>query len=335
MAQLLERNITNKPRALGDTLAYANAKDATLLKKLQNRSGKLTSMQLETNVRLYRKGNRTPVQEGAAVSTINSNTGKTITNVAQIFQDAVGVSQVAKAVVTATEKPGRQLERQLEESTVAQTRMIEGAFFSAQEAQVEDGTNHWATRGLFSYASPTAQTNLPIDAAFRPAAGQKYTSTLAAFGEEAWKAVAASCFSSVDGQVQELDGYVGIALKQKFDLFTEVCTIGSNQAGTARYSRDMPTEFVSKVTRVVVSGLTVNLMETNRLLTDVNGDATADTPNSGIFIDPDMFKVGYVEDIYADQLGKKGGGEEWYTESIVMLIAENVKACCSVIATTA
>lgn len=333
MPQLVERNLGNKPLEIGDTLAIVNATKSPLLAKLRTH-GELLGMEYSSPFKKYRKGSRTPVTEGAATSTFNSNSSQTIKCVAQIFNDGVSVSQVAQAVRTATEDKGKQIDAQLEESASVIQRVMESAFFSSQDSNVEDGsTNHWQTRGMFSHASSSAQSHYPNPADARPLAAQAYTSTLAGFGEDDWKAIGDSLFASVDGEVSELDGYVGIGLQRKFDLFTSVQTVASGDTSTARYSRPDAAKYISKVTQVEISGLKVNLLPTNRLLTDTSCDASANTPNAGIFIDPAHWSVGYVKDVQAEQLGKDGSGERWLTEAIAMLITTNPRGTCHIIAT--
>lgn len=333
MAQLVERNLGNKPLELGDTLAIVNATKSPLLAKLRTH-GQLDGMEYTSPFKKYRKGSRAPRTEGAAISTFNSNTGQGIKHVAQIFNDGVSVSQVANAVRTATEDKGEQIDAQLEESATVIQRMMESAFFSDQESNVEDGSsNRWATRGLFKHAQATAQSHYATPADARPLAGQKYASAIASFTEDSWKAIGDSLFASVDGEVAELDGYVGIEVQRRFDLFTSVTGIASGETGTARYARPDASKYISKVTQVEISGLKVNLLPTNRLLTDTDGEATASTPKAGIFIDPQHWSVGYVKDVVAEELGKDGSGERWLTECIAMLITTNPRGTCQIVGT--
>lgn len=333
MPELVERDMALKPLELGDVLASVNSTASPLLAKLRTHP-ELLGMEKTFPFKKYRKGDRTPKQEGVAATGFTSNTNQGIKCVAQIFNDGIAVSQVANAVRTSTEDKGEQVDTQLEESAIVLNRQFEGAFFSNQESSVEDGVDaRWATRGIMKASQSAAQTHYPIPADARPLAGQRYTGELDAFGEAEWKLVGDAVFTAVDGEVSELDGYVGIGVQRRFDLFTQVTKIASGETGTARYNRPSSMEYISKVTQVEISGLKVNLLPTNRLLTDVNGEATADTPNAGVFIDPAHWSVGYVKDVGSEEMGKDGSGERWLTEAIAMLITTNPRATCSIIAT--
>lgn len=331
MPQLVERNMAAKPLELGDTLAIVNATNSPLLAKLRTHPA-LLGMEYQAPFKKYRKGSRAPATEGAATSVFNSNSNQTIRHVAQIFNDGVSVSNVAQAVRTSTEDKGKQIDAQLEESASVIQRIVESACFSDQESNVEDGsTNRWQTRGLFKHAQATAQSHYATPADARPLAGQAYTGAVASFTEAEWQTIGTSLFAAVDGEVKELDGYVGIALQRRFDQFTSIATIDSTHTTTARYARPDASKYISKVTQVEISGLKVNLLPTNRLLTDSSCEATASTQRAGIFIDPAHWYLGYVKDVQSEELAKDGSGERWLTECIAMLITTNPKATCSIV----
>lgn len=322
-----------KPRELGDVLAIVNSTDTPLLSRLRV-YGDMKGMKLEESITAYPKGNRTPRQEGAAAPAAGNIAADPLASIAQIFQSTTGVTQVAAKTRTATEAKGSQAEHQIEAHTIGLTRAIEGQCFSADDCVIEDfATNHWTTRGMFSWGASAAQTTLAVPAAYRPAAAQRYTGTAASFTEASFKAMAAATFGSTDGQVKEMDGYVGITIKQAFDLFTQVTTVSSTLAATTRYARPDASKYQSMVTRVEVSGMKVNLFETNRLLVDSVGEPSASTPLAGIIIDPAMWSIGYVKDVEAEQLGKVGGSESYLIEAIAALICTNPKATNSIIAT--
>lgn len=326
MSSFFDNDATNKPRELDSVLRYTNPSDTPAFSMLKGGSD-LQGTKYEVSVEKYQTGSHAPVHEGAPVTEgdVISQVPSVIPTLSQTFRRVAGVSNVAKVVRTGTEAKGAQLGKQIAVGMIAMKRGMEARFLSDQECAVQVGTSTtaMATRGAFKMIQSTAQATLPVPAAFRPAAAQNYSGTMANFTEAALKAMIAGLYKSTEGLAKSLDGFVGIDLQQHLDTFTDVMPVGAGYAAARQYAAGDVRTYVSAVKRLVLSGVEIDLHNTTRLLTDTAGNATAETHMSGIFLDFSMWSMEYNKAPYTEELGNDGGGTRVKCEAIGMFCCKN------------
>lgn len=118
-------------------------------------------------------------------------------------------------------------------------RDMEATIGSDNDTAADDGTSGYATRGLGEWIKATAQTVLPVPAAFRTPAASIDTTAMASLTEAIFKAVLASVYTQ-RGKSQNLTLIVGTALKTAITAFTMYKGGDTNTYGVIRaYTSEM------------------------------------------------------------------------------------------------
>lgn len=327
MARALEIDLQDKPRALEDAIRYINPKQTPLVSLLP--VGKNPqSMKLESNIKAYKRGDRTPIADATAVTTLNSNLGDTIIHCAQFFRHAVGVGKLAQLVRTATVPAGQQMAEQIDDGLFTVKQLLEEQFSSDDDLLDEsDGDAAYRARGIFSYASPTAQAKYPVKAAYRPDAAQFVEGDLDAgeFTEKTLKAMIAAQFKKTDGMAVELEAICGMDMQQVFDDFTSNQTTDAGKTVIARYDREDPGHWVNTVNSLSLSGAEVNLHTSTHLLRAAasGGAATTATHKSMIGFDRKVVNVRYLQSPGAEDIDAQGAGKSADLTAVAMMVVEN------------
>ncbi len=324
MAIAYEVDIKNKPRDMEKVLQRLNS-DKTPFASMLPAEKKLVSMKSEVTVKAYTRKGHSGVHDLEDASSFNTNLGDTLATYAQKEWYNVGVSDLTDATESATAKVMEELGVQIDEAYVILKQAIEARALSDGESAVEDKTTTpYRTRGFMKWASATAQTHEPVPAAYRPAAAQIYSGTLANFTEAQLGLMVQALFKSTRGQAQELDAFLGIELKGKFSEFTRTQPVATGYEGTRRYQAGDEKVICNVVERVVLDGATIDLHATPNLLLDANtGADTAGTHKSGLVVDFNMLSLGYVRSPNHKMLPELGGGKKAIVDAIFQLRCKN------------
>jgi hypothetical protein len=196
-------------------------------------------------------------------------------------------------------------------------RMIAQQIGSADDCAVESGETPWTTRGILSWISNSAQSNKPVPAALRNSAGSIYTGALASLTEAAFRALLEAAYNETKAPVS-LDGFVGTDLKAVLDDFTQVYPTGTGTSqAKAHYNVAGVSEYQNKVEWLRFSAGDVRLhLEPFLAYTGSTGAASAYSPKSGVFLNLDMWELGWLKAPANTNLAADGSGVNGYIDAV-------------------
>jgi hypothetical protein len=242
-----------------------------------------------------------------------------MTGCAQLFRRQWGTGTLAD--LTNVVGAGRdEAGKQMAAAMMLVKRMIETQFLSADDCAVESSPTPWTTRGVLTWLQNGAQGTYPVDTSIRPAAANFTTSAMASLTETVFRACLASAFDETKAPLN-LVGHVGIDLKAVFDDFTNVYPVASttSQPRTVYQVRDNST-FQSMVDRLAFSEGNVTLVLNPWIaFTTSTGVKTAYTPKSGVFLDMEMWDIGWIAKPANTNLAKDGAGTKGYIDAAALL----------------
>jgi hypothetical protein len=266
----------------------------------------------------------TGVVDGKDVTEHTHTARERVHAVAQKVWDNPGISDFADEAEVAGLSKGEMAE-QIADSIVLVKRIIEGRCLSNEECSLDDGVNTpYETRGLGKWIQNGAQATYPVPASFRTPSAQVYSSTLAAFTEDAFNAMMQSAFKQRHGPAT-LDGFVGIELKAAISKFTRYDDTVSNKTVVRTFNQDAKDKaIISVIDRIVTDQGTVNLHPVTFLyLTEGTGEDSAYTHKSGFFVDMKMLGLAYTRMPRVRRLEDRGGGPRAIVDAIFMLMCDN------------
>jgi hypothetical protein len=281
---------------------------------------KLTQWQVED----YPDPSHAGIMDGADVESFESTPRVMLEGIAQKFRRPWFVSDFAD-VTTVAGLPSGEKGRQKAIAAIVLKLMIEARALSAEECSEDNGTDTPnATRGAFMWMSVSEQALRPVPAAYRPASACVYSSTLAALTETAFEACLAAAYKARRGKL-DLDGFVGIELKQKFDNWTARDSEATTTNVPVRtFNQDSSKNAIIKVVDFFkFSTGTIRVHLSSHLRLGANGAASAYTHKSGLFIDRKMWALGFMRDPGMRELPDLGGGPRGYSDAIATLECHN------------
>ena len=199
-------------------------------------------------------------------------------------------------------------------------RKIEAVICSDNDSQAQDGTDAYKTRGLGSWIASSAQTDLPVPAAFRTPAGSINTTAMASLTETLVQDVLQSVYEQT-GQRGTYMMPCGVALKRTFTGFSQYVPDKASHLAVRRHS-DQKDQMISVTISVFEGDFgTINLIPSLFL---ANGTANAPT-RRGYLLKSDLFEMRYLRTPGGKDLEDKGGGPRGYADAIFALCVKNPK----------
>lgn len=254
----------------------------------------------------------------------------------QIFERKPMVSRLSDRVSNvAGVGKNKEFARSVAKAIVACKLGIEARFLSNDDSQEDNGSDGYETRGMGSWISSTAQTDLPVPEAYRTPAGNIYAAdTLANFGEDDFRALLQSRWETI-GSKGKLVAFCGPDFQSHVDSWSIYADTVANKTVVRSMNND-PTErtITAMVNYLVTSFGEVELYPHRHLLCSVSGDdavATANISDKGaLIIDMDMVEARFTENPTKHTLENKGGGPRALIEAIGALACKNPLAHCKV-----
>lgn len=323
MAQLMEKDQVGVRESLADLIVCAES-DTTpyiAMAKKGKKPGKVTH---DWQVKAYLNGGHVGVLDGKDATEFVHNPRERLHGVSQKLWHNPAVSDFAEESDVAGMSKGEG-KGQVADALVSLGRKMEKRCLSAEDNTLEAAPAvPNATRGIFSWLSATAQALYPVPVAYRPAAAQIYSGTLAAFKESSLIAMASAAFKQRKGK-NNLKGIVGIDLKNKFTDFSKYSDDVATKSTVRTFTQVAGDKAViSTVDRVVLDSGTIDLMLSSFLWTDpTTGDDTAYTHSSGVFLDMRVIEMLYTRMPRTLPLAYAGGGWKWICDTILMHTLQN------------
>lgn len=174
------------------------------------------------------------------------------------------------------------------------------------------------TRSIPNWLLTTAQAVQPVPATCRPTAG--YASTMALFTEDVLQDELAKAVAQVNRDLS-LTAYVGLALKTHMSLFNNKIAIAASTEASTVSVTTTPGKRQMKVDFFEYDSVLLKVFTMHRMFCDMSssGATTAKTTRSGFFIDPEQWKLEWIQRITHFAGLNQGGGERGWHEAVCRL----------------
>jgi hypothetical protein len=242
---------------------------------------------------------------------------------AQKFRRSIKVDDFAQNVdnIAGVGKK-KEMARGVSRALIELKRDMESAFCSSNDSQEQSGTNPYKTRGLGSWISSSAQTDLPVPASFRTPSASINTTATSSLTESDVAAVLQSVYEQT-GTIDTMDLVTGPNLKKRFSEFTRYSS-GSNTAlSTRQYTASLNDRTVISTVDTYIGDFgTINLVPT---LFNAKDAAAAVQSARGYLLNMDMLESRYGRRPRFQELEDQGGGPRGLVDAIAALVCWNPK----------
>lgn len=215
----------------------------------------------------------------------------------------------------------REMARAVTKSLQECARDIEAIFCSDAESQEQSGANPYKTRGLGKWIDSSAQSDLPVPAAYRTPASSISTTATNSITDGTIQALLQSIYEQT-GKSKSYTLLCGPTLKRRFTGFQQVAFGSSNPGGNIRvFNGDLAdNKYEAKVD--IFIGDFGELVLTPSLFLAKDASAAAQL-RRGYILDMDMLHVRYHRRPRYQPLDDAGGGPRGIVDAIVGLQVDN------------
>jgi len=246
MPGVSEIDQVGKREDLSDVIAVADMKQTPFTSRIR-KGAKPTNTHFEWQVDSYDAANTNGTVAGADVTTFE-NAAKNRQRLGgriQKFRRTVMVDDLAEnvSVVAGVDS---EMARAKAKKSVEIKRDMEAAFLSDNDSQQDNGVLPYLTRGMGKWISSTAQTDLPVAAAYLTPANSIWSGALTSFGEDQLRGVLQSRFEQT-GMSDELVLFCGTNLKKTISDFTRYEPTKASNTQLRRFENDDPTTISTTV----------------------------------------------------------------------------------------
>lgn len=306
MAGLLEKDQVGKREWLADTITCADEKEKPLLAMIP-KGRKPVAMLARWQADAYETPDTTGIVDGKDVESFEdgAKNRQELKVYCQKRRRTAKVSEMAEDVSEVAGAPEGELARAIDKKLEEIGRDIEAALCSDNDTTADDGNTPYRTRGLGSWINNSAQSVLPVPAAFRTPTASIDTTAMASLTEALFKGVLASVYEQ-RGKAQDLIALVGKDLKTAITDFTQFRGSSTNTYGTIRaYNQDLNN-------RKIVSNVTLYEGDFNMVKLVPSLLLAAGTSNApsrrGYILDMDLLELCWHKKPQVKQLPDLDGG---------------------------
>jgi len=251
----------------------------------------------------------------------------------RVQSDGWQVTDLAESTDTTVGPGAKEAARQKAMDASAGMLAVQDMLLGTQEtiSSADAGDDMDRTRSVYRWLDSDAQAVYPVDAGIRPTSAMRYTSTLAAFLESAFKTMLTAASEQIDESVV-LTGLVGIDLANHMASWNILVPTTTNVAATPSVvSQAAGGVLERKVSMFRWHDMEVKTIVQRRLFIDLeNGAAkTAQTTRSGFFIDPAMWQMDWLEPYRHMPLLDQGGGPRGFHKGWCRLRCANPMGQCT------
>lgn len=242
-----------------------------------------------------------------------------VQNYVQIFRRSVRVSTLAQEISNiAGLGSGGELANSIAKAVVEIKRDIEKTVLSANDAQLDDGSDAYLTKGLATWISTAGGAVLQVPSAFRtPTASIETTATTANITDVTVQDVLSSIFSET-GSTKNYVMPLGRTLRRAFtDQLTGVRTATDSNGIAATQVRTFSPQKGKTVT------MTVDAFDGDFGTIAIANSNFMEAPTDGHVLDMSGIELRYGSLPAVTKLPNAGGGEARMIEAIAALIVYN------------
>ncbi len=242
----------------------------------------------------------------------------------QKFREVPSVDDLAQHV---SEVAGigkkKEMARAVSKSLEQMKRSMEAAFCSDQEGVEQSGVTPYKTRGLGKWIQNGAQSDLPVNSAYRTPTASINTTATASLTENNIQDMLQSLYEQT-GKSQTYSLVCGPALKRQFTSFTRTQFASTNVASAIRVlNQKDDNKIVSTVDIFEGDFGTLELIPSLFLAKDAAVNAAAVQNGRGYVLDMDMVELRYNRKPRFQELEDRGGGPRGIVDAICALCVKS------------
>ena len=242
----------------------------------------------------------------------------------QKFREVPSVDDLAQHV---SEVAGigkkKEMARAVSKSLEQMKRSMEAAFCSDQEGVEQSGATPYKTRGLGKWIQNGAQSDLPVNSAYRTPTASINTTATASLTENNIQDMLQSLYEQT-GKSQTYSLVCGPALKRQFTSFTRTQFASTNVASAIRVlNQKDSSKIVSSVDIFEGDFGTLELIPSLFLAKDATVNAAAVQNGRGYVLDMDMVELRYNRKPRFQELEDRGGGPRGIVDAICALCVKS------------
>lgn len=321
MAALLEKDQIGKREDLADLIALVDAHDCPVVSGAK-KGAKPGNTLMQWQADSYDSAVSTGTVDGSDVGSSDyQNPGGNraiLQNYVQIFRRSIRVSPLSLEVSNVAGLKD-EVANGIAKKIVELKRDKESTFLSANDAQADDGTNAYLTKGLATWISTAGGSVLQVPSAFRtPTASIETTATTANITDTTVQDVLASIYSQT-GSIKNFMMPLGRTLKRAFTdrlTGTRSVTDATNNIAATQIRTFSP-QSGKKVT------LSVDFFEGDFGTVALVPDNFMPAQTDGYVLDMDGIELRYGKMPEVKELPDSGGGPIRMIESVAALVVHN------------
>ena len=242
----------------------------------------------------------------------------------QKFREVPSVDDLAQHV---SEVAGigkkKEMARAVSKSLEQMMRSMEAAFCSDQEGVEQSGATPYKTRGLGKWIQNGAQSDLPVNSAYRTPTASINTTVTASLTENNIQDMLQSLYEQT-GKAQTYSLVCGPALKRQFTAFTRTQFASTNVASAIRVlNQKDSSKIVSTVDIFEGDFGTLELIPSLFLAKDATVNPAAVQNGRGYVLDMDMVELRYNRKPRFQELEDRGGGPRGIVDAICALCVKS------------
>ena len=242
----------------------------------------------------------------------------------QKFREVPSVDDLAQHV---SEVAGigkkKEMARAVSKSLEQMKRSMEAAFCSDQEGVEQSGATPYKTRGLGKWIQNGAQSDLPVNSAYRTPTASINTTATASLTENNIQDMLQSLYEQT-GKAQTYSLVCGPALKRQFTAFTRTQFASTNVASAIRVlNQKDSSKIVSSVDIFEGDFGTLELIPSLFLAKDATVNPAAVQNGRGYVLDMDMVELRYNRKPRFQELEDRGGGPRGIVDAICALCVKS------------
>lgn len=193
------------------------------------------------------------------------------------------------------------------------------------DSQSGTATRGAKTRGMLSWADKDAQTDLPVDSAFRPPTAQNVTTAVADWNDEIITGMLQSLADNTGDFDMDILGTVGSTLRRKLSRLTFHDKDESGYTAVRRFNQDADSAKIVMKVSVLDTDMGRVTLKTSSFI-NASGDPTsAASKRLGLFhpMVDECVRMRFGWDINLKELSDDGGGRRAMVESAAVLECGN------------
>ena len=217
----------------------------------------------------------------------------------------------------------KEMARAVSKSLEMLKRDMEATFCSDQEGREQSGSNAYLTRGLGRWIQNGAQSDLPVNSAYRTPTGSLNATATASLTENNIQDMLQSIYAQT-GKVSTYSLVCGPTLKRQFTSFTRTQFASTNVASAIRVlNQKDENKTVSTVDIFEGDFGTLELIPSLFLAADATTNAAAVQNGRGYVLDMDMVELRYNRKPRFQELEDRGGGPRGIVDAICALCVKS------------